>query len=79
MNYPWIVLGLKNDGFNLGIAPGISYLVSVCLSLEASFGILNYTTNEDHIDGAESIDSFNFGLNLSDINFGFTYTVFSSI
>ena len=64
---------LKNDGFNFGIAPGISYFVSDCLSLEASFGVLNYSTNEDDIDGAESTDSFNFGLNLSDINFGITY------
>ena len=64
---------LKNNGFNLGVAPGISYFVSDCLSLEASFGVLNYSTNEDDIDGAESTDSFNFGLNLSDINFGITY------
>ncbi|MFD2914391.1 outer membrane beta-barrel protein [Psychroserpens luteus] len=64
---------LKNDGFNIGLAPGISYFVSDCFALEASFGVLNYATNEDDIDGAESTDTFSFGLDLTDINFGIVY------
>ena len=63
----------KANGFNVGLAPGISYFVSNCLALEASFGVLGYRTNEPDVDNAESTDTFAVGLNLSDINFGITY------
>lgn len=63
----------KDNGFNIGVAPGISYFVSDNLALEATFGILGYNTTKPDFDGAESTDQFNIGLNMSDINFGIVY------
>jgi len=64
---------VDTNGFNIGFAPGISYFVSDCIALEASFGVLSYETSELDVNGAESKDSFDFGLNLSDISFGMVY------
>lgn len=63
----------KENGFNLGLAPGISYFVSEHIALEATFGLLGYNTSEPDVDGAESTDNFNIGANFNDINFGIVY------
>lgn len=63
----------KSNGFNVGLAPGISYFVSNNIALEATFGLLGYNTNKPDFDGAESTDTFNIGANLSDIRFGIVY------
>ncbi len=63
----------KSNGFNVGLAPGISYFVSEHFALEATFGILGYNTTKPDADGAESTDTFQFGLNMNDINFGIVY------
>ncbi|MFC5195817.1 outer membrane beta-barrel protein [Bizionia hallyeonensis] len=64
---------VKTDGFAVGVAPGVSYFISKSFALEASFGILGYTTEKADFDGAESYDTLSFGLNLRDINFGLVY------
>lgn len=63
----------KTNGFNVGVAPGVSYFLSKNIALEATFGILGYNTSKPDADGAESTDSFNIGLDMSDINFGIVY------
>jgi hypothetical protein len=63
----------KANGFNIGVAPGLSYFVSEHFALEATFGVLGYNTAKPDVDGAESTDAFNVGLNLSDINLGLVY------
>lgn len=63
----------KSNGFNVGVAPGISYFVSKNIALEATFGLLGYKTNKPDFDGAESTDTFNIGANFSDIRFGIVY------
>ena len=63
----------KENGFNLGLAPGISYFVSEHIALEATFGLLGYNTAKPDVDGAESTDTFNIGANFNDINFGIVY------
>lgn len=63
----------KSNGFNLGLAPGISYFVSEHIALEATFGLLGYNTSKPDFDGAESTDTFNIGANFNDINFGIVY------
>lgn len=63
----------KSNGFNVGVAPGISYFVSKNIALEATFGLLGYKTNKPDVDGAESTDTFNIGANFSDIRFGIVY------
>jgi len=67
----------KVNGFNIEFAPAISYFVTSQLALEATFGILSYNTvkpkNEGPYADNTSTDTFNIGLNLSDINFGIVY------
>tara|TARA_R110000751_G_scaffold135_3_gene659 strand:+ start:77370 stop:77999 length:630 start_codon:yes stop_codon:yes gene_type:complete len=63
----------KADGLNFGFTPGVSYFVSNCIALEASVGVLNYSTNKADAEGAEARNNFNIGLDLSDINFGIVY------
>lgn len=64
---------IKANGFNFGLAPGISYFVSDNLALEATFGVLGYTTLKPDYEGAESTDTFEIGLDMNDINFGILY------
>lgn len=60
--------------FGVLIAPGINYFISDHFALEATFGLLSYTTAKPDVDyDIDSTDTFNFGLNLSNINFGLIY------
>lgn len=61
-----------DKGFGIGLAPGVSYFISEHFALEAAFGILNYNSYE--ADGAaDKTNSFNFGLDMSDIQLGLVY------
>ena len=64
---------LKGNGFTAGLAPGVNYFISKCLSLQANLGLLNYSTFKFDAPGQESSDNFDIGLNLANINFGITY------
>lgn len=64
---------LKVDGFEIALRPGISYFVSEHFALEASIGALRYETSEPDTDGAESTDTFELGVDLTEINFGLLY------
>ena len=61
------------DGVDVAFAPGISYFVSKNFAIEATVGVLGYSTTEADFDGAESVDNFNVGLNFEDISFGVVY------
>ena len=63
----------KSDGFGVQVAPGVSYFLSKNIAIEAKWGVLGYNTVKPDADGAESTDTFEFGLNLRDINFGIVY------
>lgn len=63
----------KFDGLNFELAPGISYFVSDCITLEASYGIIGYNTFKADTEGAEARNNFNVGLDFSNINFGIAY------
>jgi len=63
----------KVNGVNIDVSPGLSYFVSKHFALEATFGILGYNSVKPDNDGAESTDSFDFGLNMDDINLGLIY------
>ncbi|KIA90765.1 outer membrane beta-barrel protein [Kaistella jeonii] len=63
----------KANGFGFGIAPGVNYFLSKNFALEASVGILNYSSVKPDADGAESTENFNIGLNLRDISLGLVY------
>lgn len=64
---------VKTDGFNIGVGPGMNYFVSSHFALEAGLGILSYSTAKPDFDGAESTDTFNLNLNLSNVTFGVVY------
>ncbi|WP_299228755.1 outer membrane beta-barrel protein [uncultured Psychroserpens sp.] len=64
---------LSTDTFGFVVAPGLNYFVSNCIALRASVGAISYTSSKLDVDGAESLNTFNIGLNLSDVNFGVTY------
>ncbi|TRW24773.1 porin family protein [Flavobacterium zepuense] len=67
----------KTNGFVVAVAPGINYFISSHFALEATFGILSYTTSKPDYDAVyadeTSTNSFDFGLNFSNINFGLVY------
>lgn len=64
---------LSTDTFAFVIAPGVNYFVSDCIALRASIGALGYSSTKLDVEGAEAINTFNIGVNLSDVNFGITY------
>jgi opacity protein-like surface antigen len=59
------------SGFGIGIAPGISYFIGSNWALEASVGLLGYSTVD--FGGDDNTNSFDLNLNLSNINFGVVY------
>lgn len=63
----------KYNGFNVALAPGINYAISKHFSLEAAWGVLGYNSRKLDADGAKAANTFNFGVNLSNINFGLNY------
>ncbi len=63
----------KINGFDLGVSPGISYFVSDHIALETTFGFLGYGTRKPDADGAESTNSFDLNLDLSNVTFGIVY------
>lgn len=64
---------LKVDGFEIALRPGVSYFISEHFALEASIGALRYATSEPDVDGAESTDEFELGVDLTEVNLGLIY------
>lgn len=64
---------IKTNGFAVQVAPGVSYFLSNNIALEASFGILGYSSDKPDFDGADKTDSFAFGLDTRDIRLGLVY------
>ncbi|WP_306353875.1 outer membrane beta-barrel protein [Flavobacterium sp. '19STA2R22 D10 B1'] len=63
----------KNNGFNVGFAPGVNYFIAKNFALEATFGVLSYNSSKPDVDGAESTNKFDIGLKMSDIKLGLVY------
>jgi opacity protein-like surface antigen len=63
----------KANGFGVQVAPGVSYFLAKNFAIEASWGVLGYSSVKPDVDGAESTDSFQIGLDLRDINLGLVY------
>lgn len=66
----------KVNGFNFGLAPGLSYFISDSWALEAKWGMLSYNTTEPDAPAgftSESTDTFNLGLDLDDLMLGLVY------
>lgn len=63
----------KANGFDIGLAPGISYFVSKNFALEATYGLVNYSSVKPDVSGADSTDNFQIGLDLNDLSLGLVY------
>lgn len=63
----------KSNGFNIGVAPGVSYFISKHFAFEASIGVLSYGSFKPDADGAEATNSFELGLGLDDLTVGLVY------
>ena len=61
------------SGFGVGFAPGISYFVSKCIAIEATWGMLSYNTFDNGGNGAKSTDSFELGLDTDDLTIGMVF------
>lgn len=65
--------GTDINTLSVNVAPGFNYFISNNFALEASVGILGYSSAKPDVDNAESTNKFNIGLNLSNVNFGIVY------
>ncbi len=65
----------KNNYTSVGvnIKPGLDYFLNKNWSIEATIGEFGYNTAKLDVDGAKSVDNYNFGLNLSSVTFGVKY------
>jgi len=65
----------KNNYTSVGvnIRPGLDYFLNKNWSIEATIGEFGYNTSKLDVDGAKSVDNYNFGLNLSSVTFGVKY------
>lgn len=64
---------IKSNGFAVELAPGVSYFISSNFALEAQMGSLSYMTIKPDYDGAESTNTFDLNVNLTDIKLGLVY------
>jgi hypothetical protein len=63
----------KSKEIAVGVAPGVSYFLSNHFALEASFGLLGYSSNDNGGNGADKTNSFDLGLDLRDVSVGIVY------
>lgn len=63
----------KVSGFQIALAPGVSYFISDHFALEASIGALSYETSKPDFDGAENTNSYGISLDLTDVMVGLIY------
>ncbi|WP_419870697.1 outer membrane beta-barrel protein [Chryseobacterium sp. CT-SW4] len=61
----------KYSSYGVQIAPGLDYFLTNNWSVEATIGAFGYQNTK--YKGAESLDNYNFGLNLSNIQLGVKY------
>jgi outer membrane protein W len=61
---------LTVNGFSAALSPGFNYWISNNLSLEATIGSLGFSSAKPDVDGAKATTSFEFAVDLTDINFG---------
>ncbi|MBM6500593.1 outer membrane protein [Flavobacterium macrobrachii] len=63
----------ESKGFNIGFAPGFHYFVSDKFALETSIGVLGYSSDDNGGNGVDKTNTFDLGLDFSNVMFGLTY------
>ncbi|KFF01552.1 outer membrane beta-barrel protein [Chryseobacterium luteum] len=66
----------KSTSIGVAVKPGLDYFLNKNWTIEATIGEFGYNNKKYDIDGAKSVDNYNFGLNLSTVTIGVKY-VFS--
>lgn len=64
---------INQNGFLASFIPGVNYFLSNKFSLEANIGILSYSSIKADYQDAKALNTFNIGLNLSNVNLGLVY------
>lgn len=59
--------------FSVAAAPGINYFLSKKFAVNAALGVLGYSSSKFDTENASAINTFTFGVNAAQINFGLTY------
>ncbi|MCU7613806.1 porin family protein [Chryseobacterium sp. GMJ5] len=57
----------------VNVKPGLDYFLNKNWTIEATIGEFGYNTAKLDVDGAENVNNFNFGLNLSSVTIGVKY------
>lgn len=63
----------KENGFEIGLAPGFNYFITNRLALEASIGLLGFSSMKPDVQGAEATTNFDFNVGINSISFGLLY------
>jgi len=72
-NVDYKLADAKGSEIGVGVSPGVSYFLSDSFALEASWGLLGYTTNDNGGDGADKTNTFGLGLDMDDLSLGLVY------
>ncbi len=67
---------IETDGISVGVRPGLTYMISKCLALETTIGVLGYTSSSSrNLQNNDDSDlrGFSLSLNSSDLVFGLSY------
>lgn len=64
---------IKRKGVSTSFMPGINYFISDNFALDASIGLVSYSSIKDDVDGAEATNTFDIGFDFSNINLGLVY------
>ncbi|KPE50731.1 outer membrane beta-barrel protein [Chryseobacterium indologenes] len=57
----------------VNVKPGLDYFLNKNWTIEATIGEFGYRTSKFDVDGAKSVNNYNFGLNLSSVTIGVKY------
>lgn len=63
----------KSSTISAMVGPGISYFVSDAFALEATWGMLGFSSDDNGGDGADATTNFGLGLDTRDLAIGFVY------
>ncbi|MEG0762172.1 MAG: DUF3575 domain-containing protein, partial [Chryseobacterium sp.] len=64
---------VKYNAYGVSIKPGLDYFLNKNWTIEATIGEFGYNTSKYDLEGAKSVNNFNFGLNLANVGIGVKY------
>jgi hypothetical protein len=61
---------IKSNSYKISVSPGLNYFITENLAIEATFGELSYSIIKPNKTIDETMQKFNFGLDLTNLTFG---------